>query len=60
MFRFSFGFLLGVIGVLFSLRKISKKKKKLKKFKKKFNFFKENQYRIINVMKEFRKMRDKI
>jgi hypothetical protein len=59
MFRFMLGFFAGFFGMLFYLNKNSSEENVNKD--KDLNLFpKEDPYRIINIMKEFQKMREKI
>ncbi len=59
MFKFFTGFLIGFVGMLLYFNNKSSKEKN-KKNNDISPFLNEDPYRIINIMKEYQKMREKI
>ncbi len=60
MFRFLTGFIFGFISVFFILQKKNQSSENKNQQENLSPFFKEDPYRIINIMKEFQKMKEKI
>jgi len=57
MFRFFFGFLIGFLGIFLY---IFKNREKFDKISKNKSYFPEDTTKLINVMKEFQKMKERI
>ncbi len=57
MFRFFFGFLIGFLGIFLYIFKNREKSDKISKNK---SYFPEDTTKLINVMKEFQKMKERI
>ena len=57
MFRFFFGFLIGFLGIFIY---IFKNREKFDKISKNKSYFPEDTTKLINVMKEFQKMKERI
>ncbi len=57
MFRFFFGFLIGFLGIFLYIFKSREKSDKISKNK---SYFPEDTTKLINVIKEFQKMKERI